>query len=80
MGKILRLSSMIAKLSALCAGVNPKLFPQKAAPKRNAIRIAWQSDRSIRALGANRLRVSAEAEEPSPKLSVTAAQVLPTAI
>ena len=33
MGKMLRSSSMIAKLSGLCAGVNPKLFPQKAAPR-----------------------------------------------
>src|SRR5271168_3702934 len=31
-GKMFRSSSMMAKLSGLCAGVNPKLFPQKAAP------------------------------------------------
>src|SRR5271169_5248953 len=31
-GKRLRSSSSTAKLSGLCAGVNPKIFPQKEAP------------------------------------------------
>ena len=31
-GKTSRFASKIAKLSGLCAGVNPRIFPQNAAP------------------------------------------------
>src|SRR5208337_2785367 len=78
-GKIFRSSSMMAKLSGLCAGVNPKLFPQNAAPRGTL----------FASLGRV-MEVSVPLSEPSsrvsgswrtePELSVTAAHVLPTAI
>ena len=41
-GKTVRLSSTIAKLSALWAGVNPRMSPQNASPERDSVRIAGE--------------------------------------
>src|SRR5215472_4178461 len=78
-GKTLRSESTIAKLSGLCAGVNPRTSPQNAAPSG----VLFASSGNVIVV-FEPSRAPSWPERPSwrtePDFMVTAAQVLPATI
>src|SRR5208283_763652 len=78
-GKMLRLSSMRAKLSGLCAGVNPKMFLQKAAPRGVLFALLGRVMEVLVPVSAPSSCVSGSCRT-DPDFSVTAAQVSPATI
>src|ERR1700722_10035932 len=77
-GKMSRSGLTIAKLSGLCAGVNPRLSPQKPAPNGVLLAAAGSETGADVPLSApSRVRGSCNRE---PDFNVTAPHVQPTAI
>jgi hypothetical protein len=77
-GKISPCLFTIAKLSGLCAGVNPRISPQKAAPSGVLFAVLGRVTAELDPLSAPpHLRGSCKR---TPEVMVTAAQSLPTAI
>src|SRR6185437_8960598 len=77
-GWTLRCASTIAKLSGLCAGVNPRISPQKASPSGVLFAVLGSAIGAAPPLSAPvRVRPTCRRD---PDVIVTAPQVLPTAI